>query len=239
MVDFLTSNFNFIIYGFELLAAIVGILCYKKFKNTATLYFIYFLVYLSICDFLGSYTYYIANNGFFSFLKGTLFVKNYWWFTLFWEVLAIVFFTYYYNRILENDKFKGVIKYSAFAFILFSVVYIGLNIGAYLNSSLPIISILGAIIIFLCAGFYFIEILLSDKVLEFYKSINFYISVAIFFWWLIITPIVFFEKYNSTSDWDFVFLKWQIILFANISMYLTFTFALIFCKPFNDTNNLN
>ena len=83
------------------------------------------------------------------------------------------------------------------------------------------------------------EILLSDTILVFYKSINFYISVAILIWWLIITPIVFFEKYNTTSDWDYVFLKWQIKLFANICMYLTFTFALIFCKPENKTNNLN
>lgn len=239
MNDFLLQYYNILTHSVELLAAVTGILLLKKYKSTSTTYFIYFLVYLSICDFLGSYTRYISNNGFFSFLEGTIFVKNYWWYTVFWKVLAIVFFAFYYNKILKNERFKVIIRYCTFAFFLFSVAYIGLNIDDYFNSSLPIINIFGAIIIFLCTGFYFIEILLSDSILLFYKSIDFYISVAIFIWWLIITPIVFFENYNTTSDWDFVFLKWQIILFANISMYLTFTFALIFCKPFNDTNNLN
>ena len=119
-------------------------------------------------------------------------------------------------------------------FVLFSIVYISLNIDDFFNSSLPIIGILGAIIIFLCAVFYFLEILLSDSILLFYKSINFYISAAIFMWWLIVTPLVFFENYNTTSDWDFVFLKWQIKLFANIFMYLTFTFGLIWCRPQKD-----
>ena len=239
MNDFLLHYYSIITHAVEIIAAVTGILLLKKYKGTATKYFIYFLIYLSICESVGSYTHYIANNGFFSFLEGTVFETNYWWYTLFWKVLAIVFFAFYYNLILENKKFKVILKYSAIVFFIFSVVYIALNIHDYFNSSLPIISIIGTIIIFLCAGFYFMEILLSDRVLVFYKSINFYISVAIFIWWLIITPIVFFEKYNTTSDWDFVFLKWQIKLFANICMYLTFTFALVFCEPDYETNNLN
>lgn len=234
MNDFLLSYYSIITHSVELLAAVTGILLLKKYKSTTTRYFIYFLIYLSICDFLGGYTRYISNNGFLSFLDGTIFVKNYWWYTVFWKVLAIEFFAFYYFKILKNKRFKAIIRYCAFTFLLFSVTYISLNIDDFFNSSLPIINIIGAIIIFLCTGFYFIEILLSDGVLVFYKSINFFISVAIFIWWIIITPIVFFENYFTTSDWDFVFLKWQIYLFANISMYLTFTFALLWCKPQND-----
>ena len=89
----------------------------------------------------------------------------------------------------------------------------------------------GALIILLCTIFYFIEILQSEKILIFYKSLNFYISAAIFIWWLIVTPIVFYDIYMSNSDWNFIFLRWQIYLFANIIMYLTFTFALIWYKP--------
>ena len=73
--------------------------------------------------------------------------------------------------------------------------------------------------------------------LAFYKSINFYISIIIFIWWLIVTPLVFFESYNNTSDWSFVFLKWKIKLLSNVFMYLTFTFALIFCGPEQEKND--
>ena len=102
-----------------------------------------------------------------------------------------------------------------------------------------ILDILGSLIIFLCTVFYFFEILQSDNILTFYKLLNFYISTAIFIWWLIITPLVFYDIYNSNYDWNFIFLKWQIYLFANIFMYSTFTFALIFCKPEIERNTID
>jgi hypothetical protein len=128
-----------------------------------------------------------------------------------------------------NEGFKMIVKYSGYSFLIFSIIYILLNWDDYFVRFFPIIDILGAVIIFLCTAFYFYEILISEKILTFYKSLNFYISAAIFNWWLIITPLVFYDIYNSRYDWNFIFLKWQIYLFANITMYLTFTFALIFC----------
>jgi hypothetical protein len=188
-------------------------------------------VYLSVCDFLGSYVHYIRNGGFLGFLEGTVFIRNFWWSTLFWKIGAIMFFSFYYNSILTNEKFKRIIKYSGYSFLVLSIIYILFNWDDYFIIFFPIIDILGAVIVFLCTAFYFFETLSSEKILTFYKSINFYISAAIFIWWLIITPLVFYDIYNSHYDWNFIFLKWQIYLFANIVMYLTFTFALIFCKP--------
>ena len=234
MNEFLLKNYSFITHSVEIMSVIVGIILFKNYKNTPVKYFIFFLIYLSIGDFIGSYTQYIHNDGFLSFLKETRFERNYWWFTLFWKVLAILFFTFYYNKILKKARFKKIIRFSGYLFFLFSVSYIVLNFDDYFNSSLTIIGIIGAFIILLCSGLYFLEILLSDRILLFYKSINFYISFTIFIWWLITTPLVFFEDYNNVSDWDFVFLKWQIKLFANIFMYSTFTFALIWCRPQNN-----
>lgn len=231
MNDFLLEFKNLITFFIEILAAVTGLLLYKKYKYTSAKFFIYFLVYLSICDFLGSYVNYVKNNGFLSFLEDTVFIKNFWWFTLFWKIGAPAFFSFYYYKILSNKIQKKLIKYSGILFVTFSLIYIVLNWNDYFNRFFPIISVLGAVIIFLCAVFYFIETLQSDKILTFYKSINFYVSAAIFIWWLIITPIVFYDIYISNYDWTFIYLRWQIYLFANITMYLTFTFALIWCKP--------
>ena len=76
--------------------------------------------------------------------------------------------------------------------------------------------------------------------LIFYKSINFYISVAIFIWWFIITPIVFYDNYSAYKvgvyerDWAYIELRRYIYIFSNIFMYSTFVFALIFCEPEED-----
>ncbi|MFV9550821.1 hypothetical protein [Algibacter sp. PT7-4] len=233
MNDFLLEYKNTLSFGIEVLAAVTGLVFYKKYKLTAAKYFIWFLVYLSVCDSTGGYVKYV-NNGFLSFLQGTVFSKNFWWSTLYWKVGAIVFFSFYYYNILNKLLFKKIIKYSCISFLLFSVIYIIINWNDYFIRFFPIISILGALIIFVSTVFYFIEVLLSDKILTFYKSLNFYISAAIFIWWLIITPLVFYDIYNVQGDWNFIFLKWQIYLFANITMYTTFIFALIWCKPQND-----
>lgn len=230
MNEFLLKYYNTITFCVEILAAVTGLVLYNKYKQTVAKYFIYFLIYLSICDLLNTYVYYIKDD-FLGFLEGTVFIRNFWWTTLYWKIGAILFFVFYYQGILMNERFKRILKYSGYSFLVFSMVYILINWDDYFIRFFPIISILGAIIIFLCTAFYFYEILNSEKILTFYKSINFYISAAIFIWWLIITPLVFYDIYNSNKDWNFIFLKWQIYLLANITMYLTFTFALIFCKP--------
>lgn len=231
MNDFLLEYKNTITSSIEILAAVTGLLLYKKYKLTAAKYFIWFLVYLSICDFIGGYAKYANNNGFFSFLKGTVFEQNYWWSTLFWKIGAIMFFAFFYYKILITQRFKTIVKYSGYSFLVFSIAYILIRWDVFFVMFFPIIGVLGALVIFLCTVFYFIETLQSDKILTFYKSLNFYISVGIFVWWLIITPIVFYDNYTSNLDWNFIFLRWQIYLFANIIMYSTFTFALIFCTP--------
>ena len=233
MKDFLLNNYSLLLYLTESMAAITGLLLYKKYKRSNAKYFIWFLVYLFIGDFIGGYKNYV-NDGFLSFLKGTVFATNHWWSTLFWKVGAILFFSFYFSKILKTSTFKFIVKISGVLFLFFCVIYIGLHWDDFFHRFFPIISILGTIVIFLCTGFYFIETLLSDRILTFYKSLNFYISMAIFIWWLIITPLVFYDLYHSSGDWNFIFLKWEIYLFANIFMYSTFTFALIFCKPEED-----
>ncbi|WP_445736169.1 hypothetical protein [Mariniflexile sp.] len=234
MEDFLLNYKNGITRFVEITAAVTGLFVLKKHKFSTAKYFIYFLVYLSLGDFINTYVKYIKNGGFLSFLKGTIFVENYWWTTLFWKIGAIIFFSFYYYKIITIERFKIILKYSGYIFFVFSIIYIVTHWENYFVTFFPIISVLGAIIIFLCTSFYFFEILQSDKILTFYKSLNFYISVAIFIWWLMITPMVFYDIYMLNNDWNLIYLRRYIYLFANIIMYSTFTFALIWCKPEND-----
>lgn len=230
MNNFLRENYYLITHTVEFLAVFSGIFYFKKFKNSNTKYFIYFLAYIFICEILARYVHFI-KDGFLNFLHDSKFSYNYWWSTLFWGIGAIAFYAFYFEKILSRKDFKKIIKWSRFLFVIFSILYILINWERYFTGYFPIISILGALIILLGCVFYFIEILQSDKILSFYKSINFYITSTIFIWWLIITPLVFFDIYNFNLDQNFIFLKWQIYLFLNVFMYATFTFALIFCKP--------
>lgn len=230
MVEFLKGNYKILTLSIEFLAVVSGLFFYKKYKNTTAKFFIYFILYLFICDFI-SLNYHTFIDRYFSSLKGTILERNKWWSTLYWKIGAIVFFSLFYYRILKTSIFKRILTALTFCFLIVSLFTIFTNWDDFFIQSFPIISIIGAIVILSCTIFYFIEVLRSDKILAFYKSINFYISLAIFIWWLIITPLVFYEIYNSKADWDFVILKWQIYLFANIFMYTTFIIGLIVSKP--------
>ncbi|WOD43760.1 hypothetical protein [Hwangdonia lutea] len=231
MEEFFRQNYLLLTHSFEILAAITGLVLYKKYKFVAAKYFIWFLVFVVLAEFISTYTLYIDNDGYFSFLKGTVFQKNYWWGTIYWSIGSIMFFSFYFIRVLEAKSHRLILRLTSCSFLLFSVLYIIFNWEAYFTRSLTALRIFGALIIFLCAVFYFIEVLMSDKILNFYKSINFYIATTIFVWWLITTPLIFYDIYFRSVDWNFIILKWQIYLFVNIFMYSTFTFALIYCKP--------
>ncbi|WMI64953.1 hypothetical protein RBH94_12895 [Aestuariibaculum sp. YM273] len=231
MKDVLLQNYELITHSVEISAAVTGLILYNRYKPTAAKFFIWFLVYLSFGDFAGNYVHYIKNEGVFNFLEGTPLTGNFWWTTLYWEIGAVLFVAFYYHKILSNIVFKIIIKISGFIFFIFSIIYILTHFQAYFKMFFPPISIFGAAIVFMCVIFYFIEVLLNDKILNFYKSLNFYISFAFFIWWIIITPIVFFDIYNGSKDQLYIDVQRLIFLTANVAMYLTFTFALIWCRP--------
>ncbi|TXG39615.1 hypothetical protein [Seonamhaeicola maritimus] len=242
MKDFLLNNYSFITHLVEFLAALTGLLFYKKYKFTAAKYFIWFLVYVVFFDTLSGYTRYVHPDRFLSFLIDTPFEKNHWLGTIYWDIGAIIFFVFYYNKILKTNRFKIVLKYSAYLFLGISIVQIIVGWQDFFSKFFSVIILAGAVVIFEGTVLYFVEVLKSDKILTFYRSLSFYISSAIFIWWLIITPFTFYDVYvtyevvGRYQDIDFIFLKWQIFLFSNIFMYSTFIFALIFCKPGTEIN---
>lgn len=231
VIDYVINNSHNLILFFEILAAVTGLVLFNKYKNTDAKYFIYFLVYIVIIVVVGRYSYLVLNDGIFNFLDGTVLERNYWWFTLTWDILAPAFFGFYYSKILNNIVRKKILKTSVIIFLVVSIIIILLNLNLYFTSSMKSISVLGALIILECVFFYFMEILQSDKLLTFNKSLNFYISCAILIFWLIQTPLVFFEQYYRKLDMEYVNLRGFINLFVISFMYITYTIGLIVSKP--------
>jgi len=236
--EFLLNHYVLLNNGVAFVAAIVGAIYLSKFKDSEVRYFIYFLWYVAIVQFLGSYTSFVENFDFLKPLKqlieGTVFEDKYWIFTIFWTLGSALFYSIYFQFVLKNIIHKRIIKIWTYIFLVFSIIYIIIKAEELFSQMMPFIKIFGAFIILLCAIFYFIQILKSDELLTFYKSMNFYISSVIFIWWLVTTPVTFYQVYYSAADWSFVFLRWQIFLFMNLFMYLSFTFALFYCKPNHD-----
>ncbi|MCX7547419.1 hypothetical protein OS188_05560 [Xanthomarina sp. F1114] len=235
MLDFIYN------YGSQLndlilvVCAVIGIMFYKKYRNYNSKIFIYYLVYVALVDFIGSYPSYVIEieelHGLGNYLKGTYFSRNFWWFTIFWNIGSVLFMSYYYYVILKNRTFKKIVKYICLIFLASSIIYISQNVDAFFNSLLKFVNIFGALVILNCISLYFIEILNSDKILVFYKSLNSIVSITMFLWWLIITTLLFYEAYFSAYDIGYLNLRSNVYLFSNLFMYSTFSLALILCDP--------
>lgn len=231
MLEFIFKHNSLITHSIEAIAAITGLLYLKKFKGTPAIAFIGILLYLFLIDTLGGYPQYYGTFDFLEPIKNSRFYKNSWWYTVFFDIIAVFLFCLFYLKVLKKKKHRLIIKYVAFVYLIVSLITIYNNFDLLFLVAFPILYVFSAIIIILCSIFYFIEIIETDAIIVFYKSIYFYISVAIFVWWLVITPLVFYDKYFILSDRDFMILKRSIYIFSNIFMYTTFVIGLIVSKP--------
>ncbi|MCK7591168.1 hypothetical protein M0G43_11330 [Subsaxibacter sp. CAU 1640] len=239
MEAYFAKNYFYILNeGVIILATIVGLLHFKKYKQANTRYFIYFLVYVMIIELLGYYPKfaYVDDRITFigKFVKDTILERNFLWYIIFWLLGSSIFLSFYFYRIIYNPIFKKIIKYSIVIFLMFSILYSLINYKVYYDDDLKLIWVFGGLQNILCCVLYFVEVLLSDRIIRFYRTFEFYVAAVFFVWLLIRVPITFYQMYFNTADWNFIFLRRDIILFSNVLMYLTFIFAFIFCKPDNE-----
>jgi len=231
MLEFLFKYNNIITHIIEGMAAVVGILCLKKYNKTPAIFFITIVVYLFFIDLIGSF---LNLYGPFKLLN-TFFdnktQSNLWWYTLSFDIVLVIFFVIFYLKIIKSSIKKRIIKYGGLLFFIISIILISSDLNKLFNGNFPVIWIFGGILIIICSAMYFIQILQDDKLLSFSTSLYFYISVAIFLWWLIVTPLVFYDEYAISADLIYIQLKRWLIIFANIFMYLTFAIGLIVSKP--------
>lgn len=230
MLKFLTDNFNFITYGFEIVTALIAILAYRKYKNSATKYFIYFLVYIVFVELVGASFVYFPTFPIISYLRSLGF-RSTSWYNLFWMFGSLLFILHYYSNILKIRLNVLMIKILTFLFVFLFLGHVFLNFNAFLKSHSPIYQLLGAFATFICVSLFFLEFIKREIVVNAFKTFSFYASAGLFIWWLVITPMLFFDIYNTENDWDFVNLKRRIFLFTNIFMYTCFAIGLIISKP--------
>lgn len=235
MIDFLTRNFSLINDIPLFIAAVVAIISYRKYKDSHVRYFVFFVIYSFLVDFVGGYPTYIRTYEFFKpfyeFLRDTPFVRNRWWYTLFWSIGTIGFVSFYFEKILVSQRFRSVLRISRLLMLFVLIASIVYNWKAVVMDYALLVEVTSFIIVMLSALFYFIEILDTNQILQFHKNLNFYIASIIFIWWLITTPLIFYDNYFSDSDWPFVLLRYEVLMYANIFMYFGFAVALLYCKP--------
>ncbi|MCX7549825.1 hypothetical protein [Xanthomarina sp. F2636L] len=237
MKDFLLVNYSNVNLAVVFIAAITGLLVFNNYKHTAVKYFIYFLFYVLAAEVLGFYGWFLNYFDLFYLIENTQIKFNFWWITLTWYIGSAVFLVWYYRKVLQTDFLKLLLKYAVFLFLIISLVTIAFNFSQFFNGTYKIIRIGHMSLIMLSAIFYLYEMLRSNNVLKFHKDIHFYISAILLIWLFMTMPLVHFVCGNADTDPVQAELKWMIMLYAKMFMYLSFALALIALKPKNDSIN--
>ena len=207
----------------ELFAAILGTIYYYKYKKTYLKYFLYLLWYITFTEFFGDL---MIKNNFLIYIDQNGIKYNIWIVNLLYSVFFPMLFFIYYNSI-ENKKYKLLIKLFLISFILVSIInWIFFQNFTLEWSELPYI--FGSLTMIITIIFYYIELLKSDKIILFHRTLLFWISVGLLIF--LAGNIPFIIKINGYALISGVHQIFLIMYILAIIMYLTFAFGFIWSK---------
>lgn len=218
----------------EVMAAVAGLYYLRVttpwFKSAK--YFVLFLWVTVFAELVGSYApaAYFSDYHFFSFIKGTNFENNYWWYNLF-SLFSYSFLVLYFASFLRNNILKKI-------FALLVAFFIFLSIGFYIytdnffKSTSQFVSIIGALLLFFSVTLFYFELLRSDLLLQLKRFLPFYLSVGVLVFHLCVTPVEILSQYFNLEGGNELFVKLQVnvLLYANLFMYATFILGFIVCS---------
>lgn len=219
-------------HAVELLAALGGTFYLFKVPGVkpSLRIFVYFLWLIFFVELLGLYSLYnyFYEYKYLEFIKGTSYEQNYWLYNSFHVISYMVYF-YFFIQQLESKKVSKHLISLAWFFFASSIAFLIFSGVFFVNFSFYTI-ITGTIILILCIGAYYYEMLKSDGILKFNQSPTFYISVGALIWHVVVTPLLIYGRYYSTTSPEFIKMYSLILGAANLFLYGIYLFGFIICS---------
>lgn len=188
---------------FQLVTAIIATLYFKKYNEGFIKYFLIFLWYTAINDFIGKYYSININN------------NNKIFYNIYQMVQFGFYLTLYYFNI-KNKTNKNVIL--VFLGLYFVSVLINCSYENFSISYFQTTYIIGATFTVIAIVMYFSQILNSDKIIIITKILLFWISTALLIYYLPIIPFMVVQKYSikSTKIPDFFIARFILVFLLNV-----------------------
>lgn len=225
MLDAFVNTF-FRGYLWILLAAISGTIYLLKVKNPPLLnrIFVWFLWLTLVVDLSGFYSAigYYTNYKYFAFANGTKYIQNYWLYNIF-KTIAFVFYFYFFIFQLKSRQLRKIMLWVTWIFFFTAWANYYFFTDIFLGYS-SFTAIGGTFILLLCIALYLYQILRSDKILDFYRELPFYVAIGTLLWHITITPLFIYNQFAIMhSSEDFVSMYLKILTLMNFIMYGSFT----------------
>ncbi|GAA4320462.1 hypothetical protein GCM10023115_47490 [Pontixanthobacter gangjinensis] len=224
LIEFLLETKLYIGTIFEITAALSGIWYLKKSDYTAPeiRYFVYYLiliVFLEIYGYLPIWAW-LEDYKILSFYENTVFRRNLWWGNSL-KIITTLCISWIFIKQIQNEKTKKWLITILYIFPVFSILSF-LTIGEFFHAYDPYVDISKTFILLICVGLYYLQILKSDEILDFFKDIRFFISVGIVIWELGMVPLGLYSGFFSLENPLYMELDRIVHQYANIFLYSVF-----------------
>lgn len=238
MLEFLIESDYYISLLFELLAAISGIIYLRKCQKVRLeiKLFVYYLILIFFLELYGLIPIWawLDNYETLPFLKDSVFRRNLWWANSL-RIISTLCISNIYIKFLSDRKQRKILTWLVIGFVIFSIVSYS-TFGEFFNAYDPYAETLGVFVFMIVIGHYYFEILKSDKILNFYADLRFYISVGILLWSLCIIPIEIYSTFFSTKNPLFIEMNLIFFQYATIALYSIYTLGFFMDYRFTGKN---
>ena len=207
----------------ELLSAITGSIFFYKYKHTHLKFFLFLLWYITITEFLG---WFLTEKRILVYVDENGLIYNLWLYNLL-EIITFSFLFYIYYKSLSTNIHKFWVSIFFISFLIVTIINWAFIQNFILEwSELP--NIFGSLFLIVSILFYLIQLLKSEQILIFHKSLLFWISIGLLIFYACTIP--FSIKMNGYALIPGIHKLFLIIYVSAIIMYLTFTFGFIWSK---------
>ncbi|GAA3511998.1 hypothetical protein GCM10022393_27150 [Aquimarina addita] len=227
--------FQIVINIFEIIALVSGTMYVMKFKDEVlSRYFVYFLLFTVFVEIVFGWMptaiYYLDS------LKGLehyfLLNNNNWIYNIY-DTISFVFFLFLFTSLFNSKKVRKIGFLFTILFLMFSIFNL-VTSSEFFNAIVSLNFIVGSLLLLLYVIYFFFQMLFGDQILDFYKTLPFYIGIGVVIYHLSSTPIFIYSKYFSeTKSPDFTKVYEIIITTANIFVYTCYTLGFILCSRKN------
>ena len=209
----------------ELLAAITGTIFFYKYKYTVLKYFLYLLWFITFIEF---FSWFVSSNNinFFLFFDENGIKYNLWFYNLLRIVTYSTYF-YIYSKSVSTKKFKISIQFFWVTYLILIIInWSIIQNFAFEISIIP--KIIGSLFVVISVIFYLIELLKSEKIILFHRTILFWMSIGLLLYYSGTIPFSLkWNEYALIPGTHKLFLINAILAFT---MYSIFTFGFIWSK---------
>ena len=224
---------DYLLITLEICAAIIGTSYYRKTKrqDTSLKYLVFLLWMTAFFEVFALLPYLVKAFEELYFLKGTIFEYNDWVFNVLIFISYVLYIMYFRTNVVSN-----IVRKVLLVLIVLFVVSIISNFiisDVFFKKLSTLTDVLGSVILLLSVMFYFYEVLLSERVLVFYKLLAFYVAIGALIFHLTITPIDIYFEYAVDSDSNFFKFRSFVLYSASFFMYTCYIIGFIVCSKKN------